>query len=566
MSDLSIRTEKDKHDPDASQQPETNEGAQTRAHTQHGKSMGESPKEDMTPWAFLKYFTTIFSALFVIVFAVFAFLGLDNLADIEERLTRSVQSLAREHVDTELELRRQEWAGLYEDYRTQVTQIIERIEQKLDPFAYLAEQKHDPQEEFADIRTIGVVHDRVTQLFAAGKAPQALKVTEKALEGKLSGSADDFHNLAVELAKHDQNVLAVQVIESGLERFDCAPDLLADAILYNLHLGQKDSCEQWYQKLQQMDKSDYNWRCFVFATKFLETFGRADEASGLYDDFKRLLPYDERAYSGWGQYLYGKGQLDQAVEILEEGIAKCPKAPQSAFLLSQIYEELGKYNEAVRAANAAIRGNVGEQPSVNQSAILWHRAQALDGWLCQQFSERDQAGQLWGQEKEADALLVERAKRCVRDYVTSLSLSDPIRQFLERQPDRIKILENSLRTHGVPEEQISQVMKGADVQARGQGERPASDLMKAFEKLDEIELADGTLLRVGSRIRVRKPTDTYEGPGWTDEMDQLAAEQMTVKEIVVFGDLKVVRVQENNKSWDVRWVEDIVEETEGYRS
>ncbi len=94
-----------------------------------------------------------------------------------------------------------------------------------------------------------------------------------------------------------------------------------------------------------------------------------------------------------------------------------------------------------------------------------------------------------------------------------------------------------------------------------ESESDLSDRLKlsGIAEVDRVTLGDGRIVKVGSTITVSRPTNTKAHSGWTDEMDQLARKPMTVTTIIHLGDLSILRVNENDKSWSASWVKTVSE-------
>lgn len=155
---------------------------------------------------------------------------------------------------------------------------------------------------------------------------------------------------------------------------------------------------------------------------------------------------------------------------------------------------------------------------------------------------------------EAEACL-ESVDRLLRQESTMSQWADSaMREGVEVRTTLITSRELSLPTIAEVESRISESL-GLPPTGFVPGDL-ASDLMEALgiAKAERVTTASGELIEAGTKIRVEKPVDTEEGSGWTDEMDLLASQEMTVEEIVTFGDITFVTVSENDESWDIRWI------------
>jgi len=328
--------------------------------------------------------------------------------------------------------------------------MIRTIQEELTPYSWLAE-KADEITDYTGVLTMGNAHERVTALYADGKADAAVQVATYAVENQLPGSTDDFHNLGSELTRRDQDTLAVKIADLGLQAFPDDVDLLSDGVEWSSQIGDTQRAEELYNQLRSIDLSLWNWRAFTFAGNLLELTHRPEEAMKVYEEFRAQLPDDERGYSKPGIYYRRLGKYAEAVDILEKGLAACRRCSQVAFGLSEVYLEQGRYEKAIHAADRALESNAGEQPSVNQSAVLWNRALAQDALFHKELSAI-------ARDAELDQLVLDLARSAAIDYRTSLEMLDSIPPFHVRGPQRIRIMKSELLRRGLSEEKVQEVV------------------------------------------------------------------------------------------------------------
>jgi tetratricopeptide (TPR) repeat protein len=368
----------------------------------------------------------------------------DDIRSVLETTAKTVTQLAEAAVRDANEGRQQEIQQRWERFTQETNDIVARVERSLEPYSWL-QSRSDEVDYLTGIHTVGVAHDRVTDFFNDGKVDIAIRIAEHAAVQDLPGSPEDYHNLAVELARHDQHPLAVHVVNNGLKRFPKNIDLLADAISYNLGNGDAHQADEFYQQIRRISFDDWNWRAFTHSGDYLQAVGRFPEALELYKQFQSQMPDDERCYAAPAGYLVKMGRHREAIEMLEDAMNKCKRASQSGLLLSQAYMEIGEYRKAADAADRAIEANADAQPSTNQSATIWHRANALDAYLHHELTKSD---------AELNDELRHAAFECIVDYITAIKLRDTLEAYRRRGPERLEILNALLKKHGVESDEL----------------------------------------------------------------------------------------------------------------
>ena len=356
---------------------------------------------------------------------------------------------------------------------------IKVIETRLAPYASLMEDVRDGKA-LVDIRTVGVAHERVAQLFAEGKADLALELVDGLLERQVQGSTADFHNLASELARQEHMPLAIGVLRQGIIRFPRNVDILADIVMFCSSVGNFDEADEAFKKLQEIDYSQWNWRAFVFSGDYLEETERFAEALAIYEEFRKCIPHDERGYSQPGNYYRRLGRYEEAIPLLEEGVEKCARASQCALLLSELLHEVGRYEDAIRAADRALESNADEQPSANQSAILWHRALAQDALVHKLLREGEET------ERVDQARLCRMVSDCIGDYLLAIDMPDAHNVFRYRGPQRIRILLSFAFRNGVPAEELQSALDKHEAATRLMGGHRSGDLGQRATLLKEL--------------------------------------------------------------------------------
>lgn len=175
------------------------------------------------------------------------------------------------------------------------------------------------------------------------------------MEGKrVSGDADDFHNLSVTfLRRADDFETAMEIVELGLKLHPMDPDLLADGINYGTNCGQADRSAELFDRLQAIDHSLWTWRAFSFsADHLLDRYLSGGTAEDLDRVFELVHQYQEyyptREDSRFIEYqIYDKtNQSQKAQEVLEKAINELNYCPKCWLRYADIMMEQGCNSKA----------------------------------------------------------------------------------------------------------------------------------------------------------------------------------------------------------------------------
>ena len=242
----------------------------------------------------------------------------------------------------------------------------------------------------------------------------------------ISGDSSDYHNLAAELARGNLYFEACKVLKKGLTYFDNDMDLLADYVEYSAHIGMHDEAKDIVEKLQK-NKNSWNWRCYEFVCDYYRGLGDLSTALNICSDAIKNIPDNEHGYRSKAeiQRLLTPGEMgiEAAISTLKVALDKNVNCPQCAIALADIYLGLGKYEEALSAADRAIQELAQDQPHVKVAAVFFKRASIQDRMLMSN--------------KYDNVKKQELADNAYTDYSMALTLSDipPImkKQALVRQ-------------------------------------------------------------------------------------------------------------------------------------
>ena len=141
--------------------------------------------------------------------------------EIDTRLKEikdTIESVSEKYVAAAVGVRQEKIKRDIGELEKKTKARIKEIDEKLGPYRWL-ESRKDEVDSLVGIGSIGVAHSKMTELFRDKKPDMAIRVAKHALDSKISGDPDDFHNLAAELARQNLYSLASWVVLRGLEHF-----------------------------------------------------------------------------------------------------------------------------------------------------------------------------------------------------------------------------------------------------------------------------------------------------------------------------------------------------------
>jgi tetratricopeptide (TPR) repeat protein len=257
-----------------------------------------------------------------------------------------------------------------EQWRAEVDAIVDKLA-RYDFLRGLARPEQAAQLK-ERMGSLDEVHTVVSSLFqrarSEGERREAINLVRTAIEQKIPGDHDDYHNMAAELAKRNYPHLALEILEEGMQRFPGSPDLIGSAMQYAVGNGEMGKAGEYFDGLKKLGDTAWNWRAFTFAVKYQATKGDADATRTLYEAACKQLPDEERPAVQYAQLFQRRGQTAQAIKVLEETIARVPTAPQSALQLSEYYKDQGQYEKAMAMGQRALAMDALDQSRINNAA------------------------------------------------------------------------------------------------------------------------------------------------------------------------------------------------------
>lgn len=252
----------------------------------------------------------------------------------------------------------------------------------------------DSQEDSSACLTLGlatdIVESRYLRDFSTAEPEekqQILKDLTTFLEQllrqpQISGSADAWHNLAVNLARIDAYDLACLVLQRGLDFYPKNVDLLADYLQYGMECGQGEYCKAVCKTLNKVPKALWTWRGHHFlifyykeqlllsgTEKELERYkAEIDQLLKLY---RQQFPDNESSYDCEADVCRELNDRQREEAVLREALEALKIAPKCAMQLAVMLFDRGEYQEALRYAQRALRDSVQTQMGVNEAFLCY---------------------------------------------------------------------------------------------------------------------------------------------------------------------------------------------------
>ena len=207
--------------------------------------------------------------------------------------------------------------------------------------------------------------------------------------------ADDFHNKAVSFSQLSKYKQAAALCEKGLTRFPYNLDLLADVIKYFSMDGNEEKAAEYYAILQdRIPMHRWNWRAFTFSVDYLlsgDVEKNQQEARRVVEAYKKVLPYEERAYMAESELEEALGNHDRSMEVLRNAISRLRNAAQSALRLADMEMKRGEYEKVLETTSYVQAASASPQPTINMPYIMLLNVMAEDAilWGREVVHERD---------------------------------------------------------------------------------------------------------------------------------------------------------------------------------
>ena len=144
---------------------------------------------------------------------------------------------------------------------------------------------------------------------------------------------DDFHNIAVDLARHSYKELAIDVLNCGLNHYPRNVDLLSDYILYGKDCEKWDECKVRFNTLLKIPMHRWSWRGFSFSIGYLidlfdQKISEEEEKTNtrlmneIAENFVKYFPNDENSRISMSDVHKFCGCIEQGVNVLKDALDK----------------------------------------------------------------------------------------------------------------------------------------------------------------------------------------------------------------------------------------------------
>lgn len=210
----------------------------------------------------------------------------------------------------------------------------------------------------------------------------------------ITGDSDDYHNIAVDLARRGYRDYACEVILTGLKYYPFNIDLLSDSLEYVHTFENADNiAANSINTLEEMGRNSWNWRAFTFYIDYINDKSPSPEnkklVSSLIADYKSILANDERAYMAEYKTMLKYGEVKKAKDALEYAEKNIEMTAQCSLALSELYRQNGEYDAAIQSAEKAIQSQAETQPSSDTGAAFAFRAFARDAKILSEFTNKN---------------------------------------------------------------------------------------------------------------------------------------------------------------------------------
>ena len=277
-------------------------------------------------------------------------------------------------------------------------------------------------------------------------------ICDRLEDTNLIGSANDYHNVAVEMSRLGCYPQAFRVVQQGLKSYPYNVDLLADAVYYGSSAGKWKDCEEYAARLNKRSKGLWNWRAFTFMIDYyMDRIDWLEDTKAILDSMQtaleisrqaqRILEHEERGYlsearnhealAKWyeamadyaqktdqnapmsaDQYRQrAKEERQQVMATLNAAISNPNMvAVQCCLRYADLQFEACNYEETINICDTAM-GYGESQPSARMGYFPYLAAMSMDCLIHRK-------------EKFGD---VEQVKKCYQKYSTALALLEPDR-------------------------------------------------------------------------------------------------------------------------------------------
>lgn len=222
------------------------------------------------------------------------------------------------------------------------------------------------------------------------------------------GDANDWHNLAVDIARKDYFDLACDILEGGLAEFPSNTDLLGDYLQYGTSCHRIEQCRTHYARLKALPKVKYTWRSFHFSANWLTYLWEqcedeeelnllTKELQELATQYRRYFPNSEESYLCEANIYRLLKDSKKELKILQQPISRDLPMPKCALRLADAYFEAGEYSKSLEMVQRSLNDANQVQQAVNESYLYYLSGLARLSLIRKngQLSNAEQIGEIY---------------------------------------------------------------------------------------------------------------------------------------------------------------------------
>lgn len=201
--------------------------------------------------------------------------------------------------------------------------------------------------------------------------PEFLKMAKK-YSHKLS-EADQYRLQILETGLKGEYFESIELLRNAVNRFPSDIEFRTDLARYYKYTGDIDRSLEEFEIALDLDPNNkmiYNDLGYLYAER-----GEYTTAFKYFDKYQELAPDEANPYDSRGEILMRAGRFREAEVQLRKALEKWPNFQHSAFRLSELYQELGDYNQAVkyteRIINSPLYEDFKENIHFRRAMVHW---------------------------------------------------------------------------------------------------------------------------------------------------------------------------------------------------
>lgn len=227
--------------------------------------------------------------------------------------------------------------------------------------------------------------NELNELLDECTSPLEYRETLKKFEDRaLTGTAEDFHNLSVQLARHKLYTEACQVLEKGLSfpQYEKDVDLIADYLIYGIKCDCFSKCEVYYQRLLEIPRRRWKWRAYDFSVDYLmkraenissdaELDKAIEEMHQIATQYLESHPDSEGGYVVRASIYSFCNDTKNAQDVLQKAVENINRAPKCSLKLADIAFDKGEYDQARAYLEKAKQFAIDKESGISQSYVYY---------------------------------------------------------------------------------------------------------------------------------------------------------------------------------------------------